>query len=56
MKLQPTMLWTGASRNTKTGNIPQGYVGIDKAEVERSCEGCPMRYDGCYHWSGSRGR
>ena len=54
MKPQPTMLWVGASNNRKTGNIPQGYVGIDKAEVERSCEGCPMRYDGCYHWTGSR--
>jgi hypothetical protein len=47
------MLWTGTSKNPKTGNIPQGYVGetIDKAKA--SCTGCPMLHTVCYHWKGS---
>ena len=47
------MLWTGTSRNGKTGNIPQGYVGetIDKAKA--SCVGCPVLDTVCYHWKGS---
>ena len=47
------MLWTGTSKNGKTGNIPQGYVGetIDKAKS--SCTGCPMKETVCYHWKGS---
>lgn len=46
------MLWVGTSRNGKTGNVPQGYVGetIDKAK--KSCDGCPL-VDDCYHWKGS---
>lgn len=54
MSKKPTMLWVGRSNNDKTGDIPQGYVGVDKAETERSCEGCPLRQDGCYHWLGAR--
>ena len=54
MSKKPTMLWVGRSSNDKTGDIPQGYVGADKAETERSCEGCPLRQDGCYHWLGVR--
>jgi len=54
------MLWRPDSRNTKTGPIPQGYVGATRAETERSCEGCPMRRrnattgkgGGCYFWGG----
>ena len=45
------MLWVPRSRNDKTGDIPQGYVGATKEETEKSCEGCPMRKD-CYYWSG----
>ena len=46
------MLWRPTSGNSKTGNIPQGYVGADRAEVEASCKGCPMKGNGCYHWEG----
>ena len=47
------MMWTARSKNIKTGDIPQGYVGqtIDKAKA--SCEGCPLLDDDCYHWKGS---
>lgn len=48
------MLWVGRSNNDKTGDIPQGYVGEDKEQTEKSCEGCPMRKAGCYHWLGAR--
>ena len=54
------MLWRPESRNKKTGNIPQGYVGKTKAETEASCDGCKMRRKnpetgeggGCYYWQG----
>jgi hypothetical protein len=49
---KPTMLWRPTSGNTKTGNIPQGYVGITKAETEESCDGCSWRKSGCYYWRG----
>ena len=56
----PTMLWRPDSRNTKTGAIPQGYVGATRAETETSCKGCPLRKrnkktgkgGGCYFWNG----
>ena len=46
------MIWTARSKNTKTGDIPQGYVGqtIDKAKA--TCTGCPI-LSLCYHWKGS---
>ena len=47
------MLWVGTSTNDKTGNIPQGYVGEDREQTEKSCEGCPLRKGGCYHWQGA---
>jgi len=55
-----TMYWRPDSRQTKTGPIPQGYVGKDRAETERSCKGCPLRRrnkttgkgGGCYYWQG----
>ena len=55
-----TMLWRPDSRNTKTGPIPQGYVGATRQETEESCKGCPMRRrnkstgkgGGCYFWNG----
>lgn len=47
-----TMLWVAQSKNTKTGNIPQGYVGATRHETEASCDGCPMRHKGCYYWNG----
>jgi len=56
-KIQPdgknaTMLWVPDSTNTKTGPIPQGYVGATRQETEKSCSGCPMRHNGCYYWRG----
>jgi hypothetical protein len=47
-----TMLWRPTSGNSKTGNIPQGYVGATRDEVEKSCDGCQMRRKGCYYWNG----
>lgn len=51
--MKTKMLWVGTSKNPKTGNIPQGYVGqtIDKAKA--SCAGCPLKETACYHWKGS---
>ena len=54
------MLWRPTSRNFKTGNIPQGYVGETKAKTEESCKGCMWRRKdpitkkggGCYYWQG----
>ncbi len=54
------MLWRPTSRNDKTGNIPQGYVGESKSATEESCSGCkwrrkdPVTKDGggCYYWQG----
>lgn len=56
----PTMLWRPDSRNSKTGAIPQGYVGATREQTEHSCKGCPLRRrnkktgkgGGCYFWSG----
>ena len=53
MKNTFKMLWVGRSQNDKTGNIPQGYVGDDKDQTEQSCEDCPLRKGGCYHWQGN---
>ena len=39
----------------KTGDIPQGYVGATKQETEKSCDGCPLYRNGCYHWQGTPG-
>jgi hypothetical protein len=48
-----TMLWTGTSRNGKTGNIPQGYVGETVTKSKASCTGCALLDTVCYHWKGS---
>ena len=51
-----TMLWRPRSRNTKTGDIPQGYIGSTREQTEASCEGCLMRKDTkepCYYWHGT---
>ena len=55
-----SMLWRPTSGNSKTGNIPQGYVGETKAETNASCAGCKWRSKdpttneggGCYYWQG----
>jgi len=54
------MLWRPTSGNSKTGNIPQGYVGATKQQTETSCAGCKLRRKdpktgeggGCYYWQG----
>ena len=54
------MLWRPTSRNIKTGNIPQGYVGETKEKTEESCKACMWRRKnpvtknggGCYYWQG----
>lgn len=53
MRKRFKMLWVGRSNNDKTGDIPQGYVGENREQTEKSCDGCPMRKGGCYHWQGS---
>lgn len=34
--------YTERSKNQKTGDIPQQYIGADKAEVTSTCQGCPL--------------
>ena len=46
------MLWTATSKNSKTGNIPQGYVGETKEDCLDSCKGCPI-IKKCYHHNGT---
>jgi hypothetical protein len=46
------MIWTARSKNTKTGDIPQGNVGQTIEKAKASCEGCPI-LSKCYHWTGS---
>lgn len=36
-------LYTPTSKNAKTGNIPQSYIGTTCDETNASCEGCPLR-------------
>ena len=45
------MLWVGVSKQEKTGNIPQGYVGESKEDTAESCSGCKQR-KACYYWNG----
>ena len=47
------MLWVPTSKNGKTGNIPQGYVGQTIDLAKKSCTGCPLFDSVCYHWKGS---
>ena len=50
--MKTKMLWVGTSKNAKTGNIPQGYVGQTIDLAKKSCEGCEL-IKKCYHWTGS---
>ena len=50
--METEMMWTARSTNTKTGDIPQGYVGQTIELAKESCEGCPI-LSKCYHWKGS---
>ena len=51
--MKTKMLWVGTSKNPKTGNIPQGYVGQTIDLAKESCTGCPLKETSCYHWKGS---
>lgn len=51
MKTQ--MLWVARSKNTKTGDIPQGYVGQTRKQTRASCFGCPLEAKYCYYYKGS---
>ena len=46
------LLWTPTSKNPKTGNIPQGYVGHTYKEADASCKGCAL-WDVCYYRKGA---
>jgi hypothetical protein len=48
----PTIYWVARSRNTKTGDIPQGYIGATREDTEQSCTGCGIRKK-CYYWHGA---
>ena len=45
--------WIPTSTQSKTGNIPQGYIGTYQ-EARYSCIGCPLDKE-CYHWAGRTG-
>jgi hypothetical protein len=47
------LIWNARSRNKKTGDVPTLYIGYTKQEAWESCNGCPLRGNGCYAWSGS---
>jgi len=51
--MKTKMLWVGRSKNPKTGDIPQGYVGQTIDLAKESCVGCPLMETSCYHWKGS---
>ena len=44
------MLFTARSKNIKTGDIPQGYMGETVEEARKSCFGCPLEEKKCYYW------
>ena len=45
----PTVLWTYASDNEKTGSIPTAWIGKNKAESRATCGDCPLLESGqCY--------
>lgn len=46
-------IWNARSTNKKTGDVPTLYIGHTKEEAWGSCEGCELRGEGCYAWSGS---
>lgn len=47
------IIWTARSDNRKTGNVPNGWIGLSRAEAEDSCSGCGMLEKGCYAHHGS---
>lgn len=46
------VIWLATTSNTKTGNVPTGYVGTTVAECRSSCVGCPLLDGDCYAWAG----
>lgn len=47
------LIWNAQAVNVKTGNVPTLYIGHTKQEAWESCDGCKLRGNGCYAWSGS---
>lgn len=42
-------MWTGTTKNTKTGDVPTLWVGSTREESKASCKGCPLLDSGdCY--------
>jgi hypothetical protein len=47
------LIWNARASNVKTGNVPTLFIGHTKQEAWESCDGCKLRGNGCYAWSGS---
>ena len=47
------LIWNARATNVKTGNVPTLFIGHTKQEAWESCNGCNLRGNGCYAWSGS---
>ena len=47
------LIWNAKATNVKTGNVPTLFIGHTKQEAWESCNGCNLRGNGCYAWSGS---
>lgn len=47
------VLWTAETSNSKTGNVPTGWVGTSIEEARHTCKGCPLLDNGCYAHQGS---
>ena len=41
------------SKNVKTGDIPQQFVGLTRDESKKSCTGCPLLESTCYAQNGT---
>jgi hypothetical protein len=50
--MEAKILWNATTTNRKTGNIPTAFVGKDREESFKSCEGCPLRDTSCYSQRG----
>ena len=51
-----SVLWRAVTTNSKTGNIPTGYIGGTVEEAWDTCNatGCPLLHNGqCYAWNGT---
>lgn len=43
-----TVFYSSQSFNSKTGNIPQQWIGATREESKATCTGCPLLDNGCY--------